>query len=704
MDELEELRRLLLQREREDIRLLRERQEDRGQRTQDVAGVLPHAVQLSHGHGGELQRALQPALENALKESIQKRPETITDAFSPLIGPMIRRSIAESFRSLMQSLNQTLQHTFSIQGLKWRFEALRTGKSFAEIVMLRSLLYRVEQLFLIHHETGLALLHVVAPQATTKDPDMLAGMLSAIQDFARDSFKVKDNASLEEFRIGDLQIWVIPGRYAYLAAAILGTPPRALYRTLEEALESAHILQGAALAKFDGDAAVFESLRPELELCMQPQYQKAPAGEMSLTRAWVALGAAAALAVAAGFFAWRSAGRWDAFIARLKSEPGLAVTSHERHWFSASRISGLRDPLAAQPAELARTSGFELSKTTFDWKEYLALDPVSIRRRFVDRFGLAGEARVAAKDGSIEISGAVPYEWLEQVRREATQVAGVKSVKEFEVHPTYDPALVLQRFAAAYPLPPGVAARVEGSNLVLSGKVPYEWVAQVREGATRLPGIVKLDEKAVELTFDSALVLRRFESRFGVPDNVSATMDDCTLNLAGEASHAWLARVRGAATEIPGINGLDDKKITDLDQTAFQQSKSVIENAFIYFLPNKDNFTTESFTALSRLPDEIRKCETAARRLSLALTIEIQGRADATGLSEKNADLSRRRAEAVNSFLVECGLPAALFKPLAMGAVSAAPQDAPAETKPVGEQAERRVAFRVIPQPISARP
>ena len=37
---------------------------------------------------------------------------------------------------------------------------MRTGRSFAEVVMLRSLVYRVEQIFLIHRETSLSLLHV----------------------------------------------------------------------------------------------------------------------------------------------------------------------------------------------------------------------------------------------------------------------------------------------------------------------------------------------------------------------------------------------------------------------------------------------------------------------------------------------------------------------------------------------------------------
>src|SRR2546421_572022 len=185
VEAFEELRRLLLSGEREQLRDLRDRLNNRERRSKDVAGVLPEAVKLSGERGEELVQALRPAVEGSIKQSIEKKPDTFVGALHPIIGPMMRRSIAESLRRLMQSL----EHPFSWRGLKWRFEALRTGKSFAEVVMLRSLVYRVEQLFLIHHKTSLSLLHVALDPAIAKDSDMMvAGMLSTIQDFARDSF------------------------------------------------------------------------------------------------------------------------------------------------------------------------------------------------------------------------------------------------------------------------------------------------------------------------------------------------------------------------------------------------------------------------------------------------------------------------------------------------------------------------------------
>ncbi|MGI9087811.1 MAG: OmpA family protein [Chthoniobacterales bacterium] len=697
-EEFKELRRLLLSREQQELSDLRERLGDKQLRAHEVAGVLPQALKLSRAHGEELTRSLQPVVEGSVRESISSNPQIFVEALHPILGPMVRRSIAESMRRLLQSLNQTLEHTFSWQGLKWRLEAWRTSKSFAEIVMLRSLVYRVEQLFLIHRETSLSLLHVAADSAVTQDSDMVAGMLSAIQDFARDSFKTAEDSSLEEFRIGEMQVWIAPGRSAYLAAVIRGNPPRELRNTLEETIDSVHILQGAALANFQGDAAVFEPLRPELEGCLRAQFAETKdANTKRHARAWLFLSAAAALFLLGAIFAFASHRHWQDFLRRLSAEPGLAVTAAEHHWFRNSGVAGLRDPLASDGVALAKASGLNPARVQFHWKEYLALDAESVRRRFAQRFGLTNSARVAVDDGKVIISGAAPYSWIDPIRREGTRVPGVSAVVERNVQVTYDPFLTLQRFKAAFPIPPTVKAAVSNGTLVLAGAVSYEWIAPVREGALKIPGITAISGDDLQVEFDPKLVQQRFETRFNLPDTVTATVQNGRLNLTGEASHAWLDRVRRGALEVPGVRVLDDRKVDDIDQRTFQQSKTVIESAYVYFLLGKDNFATEGFAALSRLPDEIRKCFNSAQRMGVNVNLEIRGYADAVGMEASNADLSRRRAEAVRSFLLSCGLDGSMMQALGMGA----PPKATAGEKTPPEESDRRVALRVVIQPSS---
>ncbi len=623
---LEELRRLLLSGEREQLRDLRERISDKERRSQDVASVLPEAVKRSRERGDELARALRPAVEGSIKESIEKRPETFVESLHPIIGPIVRRSLAESLRRLLQSLNQTLEHTFSWRGLKWRFEALRTGKSFAEVVMLRSLVYRVEQLFLIHRETGLSLLHVAADPDMSKDSDMVAGMLSAIQDFARDSFAAGEDSALEEFRVGELQVWIAPGRSAYLAAVIRGNPSREFRTTLEDAIDSIHVMKGSALAKFEGDPSVFESLRPELESCLHAQYA-ATKKDKRPVRAWVMILLAAAAATAGLVVAWRSDAKWKDFLGRLKTQPGLVVTDAHKGWFAPSRVSGLRDASSVDPAVLAREAQVDPARIHFSWKDFLALDPASVMRRFKNRFGIPTETQATIKDGVLTLAGSTPFEWLDHVRHEATLVPGVTSIDDHKVAIKYDPDLARQRF----------------------------------------------------------------EKQLGLPETANAVVLGGGLTLSGEASHRWLARVRTDAVKLPGIVSVDDRGIVDLDKRAFEQSKAIIEHAFVYFLLNKDDIATEGFTALSRLPDELRRCETAAKRLDDTIILEIDGYADAVGDAAKNADLSQRRANKVRDFLLSCGFDSAMLRPIGKGAP---PKLVPGQAA-APEQSDRRVAFKV---------
>jgi outer membrane protein OmpA-like peptidoglycan-associated protein len=145
---------------------------------------------------------------------------------------------------------------------------------------------------------------------------------------------------------------------------------------------------------------------------------------------------------------------------------------------------------------------------------------------------------------------------------------------------------------------------------------------------------------------------------------------------------------------LPGIKSLDDHALIDLDQRGFDQSKSIIESAFIYFLTDKDDIATEGFAALSRLPDEIRRCEKAAQQLGTEMTLEIQGYADAVGTETRNANLRQRRASKVRDFLVSCGFEPERLKPIG---VEQPFKPGPGD-KATPEQAQRRVALRVLTQ------
>ncbi len=222
--ELEELRRLLLKPEQAKIEELDQRFASPELLAEQVGGVLARAVAIRGSPDDKLALVLRPIVENAIRSSVTSNPQFFADILYPVMGPAIRKSIAEALSAMIESFNYSLETTFSWKYVKWRWEAIRTGRTFSEVVMLHTLVYRVEQLFLLHRDSGLVLRHVFAPGVVVQDVDLVSGMLTAIRDFVQDSFGGGQD-SLESLRVGDLGVWIEQAPHTVLAAVVRGNPP-----------------------------------------------------------------------------------------------------------------------------------------------------------------------------------------------------------------------------------------------------------------------------------------------------------------------------------------------------------------------------------------------------------------------------------------------------------------------------------------------
>ena len=425
---LEELRHLILAPEQEALERLHHRVANPEARTEDVSSVVAEAIQLRREQGGSdaLSEALAPTIETAVRESVRKDPATLADALFPVMGPAIRRSILETLRSFLDSFNQIMDQSLSVQGLKWRLEALRTGRTFTEVVLLHSLVFRVDQVFLIHKKTGLSLGHAVAPSVAMQDPSVVSGMLSAIQDFVRDSFNSAPGEGIERLNVGDLDVWVEAGPYAILACVIRGIAPRALRDTMAEVLENIHRQYSAQLDRFTGDTAPFSAVNKELSRCLEYKYKEGPKRK-SYSYVWAAAGLL--LLLVGGFFGWRwwQYHRWNNLVDTLREQPGLVITSFGREHGRFS-IRGLRDPLAPDPRQFVENAGLDPVKAEFHWGAYYALDDAILQQRANQLLAPPQAVTLNVKDGILHLAGRPSAAWLKDLRARALFVPGLRSV------------------------------------------------------------------------------------------------------------------------------------------------------------------------------------------------------------------------------------------------------------------------------------
>jgi len=373
-DELAELRALLLGQQLVELEALRKRLDDPQVRAEELSQILGKAVALSFKRNRDLQRAFNPVVEQALKISIANNPSILATSLAPIIGDAVRKAVANALRGMVESINFTLERSLSWESIKWRFEALRTGKSFGDIVLLRSLRYKVQQVILIHAETGSVLQHLKqqtnAPGEGIPEAELASSMLTALQDYARD-ISQRPSQDLQEIEMDDCVYWVHHGPQALLLGQIAGAPPPELRHVFARENELIHREFAGALASFSGDASAFEGARPHLQHCLLGQTTAQP---QKPSRWWLAVVSAVLIAILAlGFFIYRRNSRWNHYLARLRSEPGIVVTGAEKHW-RHFEIAGLRDPLAADPVKLAADFGIEPERVQGHFEPYQSLD------------------------------------------------------------------------------------------------------------------------------------------------------------------------------------------------------------------------------------------------------------------------------------------------------------------------------------------
>jgi outer membrane protein OmpA-like peptidoglycan-associated protein len=411
--EIEELRQLITGPERLRIDQIKDRLDDPETLAREISHILPEAILLRSSKDDKIAKSIGPTVEKAIESSIKKNSKVLVDALFPIMGPSIRKAVTSAILGMIQSFDKTLEYSFSLQGLKWRFEALRTKRPFGEIVLINTLLYQVEQVFLIHNETGLVIQHVVSKDIKYQDPDLVSSMLSAIRDFVHDSFDLKKEENLDTLHMGsDRIIWIEQGPYALLAAVIRGTPPENLRSSFRDTLETIHISHQDSLKSFNGDIAQFEGLNPYLEECLQSSYK--PKKKKITPLFWILLGIVILLAGTWCFNSIAGHRKVAHYLERLKGEPGILITSCEKH-SGNYYVYGMADPMASDPVALLKKEKLDQGKFIFKMEPYNSTSPEIAMKRITSLLNPPETVIFKFSGNALDIQGTASNAWIQKM-------------------------------------------------------------------------------------------------------------------------------------------------------------------------------------------------------------------------------------------------------------------------------------------------
>ena len=693
---LEQLRRVLLGREIEIVARLSEVVEDPEQLAHAVGRVLPTAFAEAISDV-RLGQVLAPALEKATQSSIRSDPQRLVNILYPLIVPAMRKSISESIDSTFQSLNESLKHSLTWRGVRWRWEAWRTGVPFAHVVLKHNLVYQVEHAFLIHRHTGLLISHVAAENAASQDPQLVSSMLSAIQDFVRDSFTGAEQG-VDTLRLGEFQLWSEPGPSATLVAVIRGNPPESLHERLHNVVTRIHTERHRALEDFNGDSSGFGDIEADLTQCVSLRQQAPLRAQRGFGLIFALIPLLLLLAGGAWEFRrWQDARRWEDYLAQLRLLPGIVITeSGQRD--GKFQVTGLRDPLAADPRQVLNGSGVDPARVASHWSPYLALDPQITLRRLQETLNPPHGVTLKVEGDRIVAEGAASSSWRKRAHAVAQMlpegmpafdVSGVRNLEEQEERRWDD-------YLATLRSQPGIVITKAGQH---DGKFLVEGLRDPLAADPRqLLSEAGIDPHRVELRWtpfeglDPQMVFKRLQTSLDPPPSVSLTVEGDRIIAEGSAPTLWLERAGLAARMLPaGAPRLDLSNIRDVGDGELGKLREAIHSHTIRFDQNEPLPAPGQDALLDRIASELTGLATLSSNMHLTTRVMLTGHADAIGKGTFNLSLSLARAEAVRALLKKRGVNPDLLAIRGAGALEPLEQEA-SET---ARSADRRVSFSV---------
>lgn len=124
---------------------------------------------------------------------------------------------------------------------------------------------RVEEVFVVY-QGGRLMAHRSRSRTSGKDEDILAGMLTAVQDFIKDAFSARETRELKSMNFGEYVIDISRGEYLYLAVIHRGQPNLRLARKIQHLVTKLEGKYGALLPNWNGLTGQLAGLKDDLKV------------------------------------------------------------------------------------------------------------------------------------------------------------------------------------------------------------------------------------------------------------------------------------------------------------------------------------------------------------------------------------------------------------------------------------------------------
>lgn len=197
------------------------------QEVDQIAGLKTTVGRLEEQFSDDkfLVKLIAPILGDAIRLKINEARDELIEALYPIIGKVVQRAVKEGISELARAVDAQAKKAFDFRLAWWRIKARLSGLPEAQIRLRELLPFTVTDVLLINRNDGLLLARISSESSTTSDSDLLSGMLTAIQDFSKDTLGGAEETNIGEISYGDQHILIETSETAYLAVIYSGVAP-----------------------------------------------------------------------------------------------------------------------------------------------------------------------------------------------------------------------------------------------------------------------------------------------------------------------------------------------------------------------------------------------------------------------------------------------------------------------------------------------
>ncbi|MFN8445565.1 MAG: hypothetical protein U0175_32540 [Caldilineaceae bacterium] len=235
-----------------------------------ITPVIAHSIQKSIREAPhDMIDALSPIIADAVRTSIAESREAMVEALYPITGQLVQRSVTEAMRDLARRIDAQMRTTFDLKSIWQRIRIMLGLGPSSEHLLRQALPFQVEEIFLIHRETGLLLHHLrsglVNSAEQPQDAELIGSMLTAIRDFVNDVFGRGEEGQLTQVQHGEKLILLEAAHFSYLAIVVTGVEAQGYRASMRERIFAIDNEYMRLLRDFSGDVSPFAMTAEQLK-------------------------------------------------------------------------------------------------------------------------------------------------------------------------------------------------------------------------------------------------------------------------------------------------------------------------------------------------------------------------------------------------------------------------------------------------------